>query len=518
MKWETVIGLETHAQLSTRSKIFSGAATAFGASPNSQACAVDVALPGVLPVLNRGAVERAIRFGLAVGGKINPRSIFARKNYFYPDLPKGYQISQYELPIVEGGTVTFVVGDGEKTVKLTRAHLEEDAGKLIHGENLSGVVGRGVTGQMIVGFDKDLSQLSAIDLNRAGTPLLEIVSEPDMRSSAEAVAYAKTLHALVRWIDICDGNMQEGSFRCDANVSVRRPGEPLGTRCEIKNLNSFRFLERAIEFEAKRQMEILEDGGKIVQETRLYDSDKDETRPMRSKEDAMDYRYFPDPDLLPLEITTEWLDETRADLHELPWEVAADYQRLYGLSKSVASQLTSTREMSLLFENACIRNSDTDFPVALLSDPVLVKRVANWVVGEVSRKLNEDGGESWQFWISSQTLGRLVLREHEGAITTKNAKDLFNEFWDADRAAKSCRPPNEVDKEIEARGLKPISDSDELGKIVDQVIAANPQQVAAYRSGRQKAFNSLVGEVMKATRGKANPAQVNALLKQKLGS
>jgi aspartyl-tRNA(Asn)/glutamyl-tRNA(Gln) amidotransferase subunit B len=338
-----------------------------------------------------------------------------------------------------------------------------------------------------------------------------------MRSAEEAVAYARALHSLVRWIDICDGNMQEGSFRCDANVSVRRPGAPLGTRREIKNLNSFRFLQQAIAYEVKWQIETLEDGGKIQQATVLFDPDRGETRMMRTKEDAHDYRYFPDPDLLPLEIASEWLDEVKADLPELPWEVAANYQRLYGLSAAVSSQLTSSLEKALFFEEACIRNSDTDFPIALLADPALVKRVANWVVGEVPRKLNEDGGESWQFWISPQTLGRLVLREHEGTLATKTAKDLFNSFWDADRDAGACRPANAVDNEIEARGLKQISDSGAIEKIVDEVIAANARQVADYRGGKEKAFQSLVGQVMKASRGKANPAQVNEILKKKLG-
>jgi len=504
MAWEVVIGLETHAQLSTVSKIFSGASTAFGAAPNTQASAVDLALPGVLPVLNRGAVERAIRFGLAVGATIAPRSIFARKNYFYPDLPKGYQISQYELPVVQGGSLSFMVqpaqgGAYEKTVQLTRAHLEEDAGKSLH---------------------EDFEGQSGIDLNRAGTPLLEIVTEPDLRSAEEAVAYAKTLHSLVRWIGICDGNMQEGSFRCDANVSVRPMGsDKLGTRCESKNLNSFRFMEQAINYEVRRQIALVEDGGKVVQETRLYDPDRDETRAMRSKEDAMDYRYFPDPDLLPLEISTDWIDEIRADVDSngLPWKVASEYVSRYEMAPSVASELTGTREKSLFFEKACIRNTDTDFPIALMSDLVFVRRVANWVVGEVSRKLNEDGGEQWQFWISSQTLGRLVLREHEGIIATKTAKELFNEFWDADRATGSCRPPDEVDAVIEKRGLKQISDTGEIEKIVDQVLAANAAQIADYKAGKDKAFNSLVGQVMKATKGKANPAQVNALLKRKLG-
>jgi len=475
MKWETVIGLETHAQLSTRSKIFSGAPTAFGAAPNTQACEVDIALPGVLPVLNRGAVERAIRFGLAVGGRINPRSVFARKNYFYPDLPKGYQISQYELPIVEGGTLEIAVGDQQKTVHLTRAHLEEDAGKSLH-EDFHGVTG--------------------IDLNRAGTPLLEIVSEPDLRSSAEAVAYARTLHALVRWIDICDGNMQEGSFRCDANVSVRPAGsDKLGTRCEIKNLNSFRFLERAIEFEVRRQIEVLEDGGRVAQETRLYDPDKDETRSMRSKEDAMDYRYFPDPDLLPLEVSKEWLEEIRTAMPVLPQARQAAF-RARGLSEYDALLLVGSRETADYFEQM-VENAD----------PAVAKLCANWINGALSAKLNEAGVDIRQSRISAAQLRGLVDRIADGTISGKIAKDVFDAMWAGEA---------DTDTIIEKRGLRQISDSGEIEKIVDQVIAANPQQIADYRSGKEKAFNSLVGQVMKATKGKANPAQVNTLLKQKL--
>ena len=476
MKWETVIGLETHAQLSTRSKIFSGAPTAFGAAPNTQACEVDIALPGVLPVLNRGAVERAIRFGLAVGGRINPRSVFARKNYFYPDLPKGYQISQYELPIVVGGTLEIVVGEQQKTVRLTRAHLEEDAGKSLH---------------------EDFHGMTGIDLNRAGTPLLEIVSEPDLRSSAEAVAYAKTLHALVRWIDICDGNMQEGSFRCDANVSVRRPGEPLGTRCEIKNLNSFRFLQEAIEYEVRRQVEILEDGGKIEQETRLYDPDKGETRSMRSKEDAMDYRYFPDPDLLPLEVGKQWLEEIRAGMPVLPQARQLAF-RLRGLSAYDALSLVGSREIADYFEQ-----------MVESANQSVAKLCANWINGSLSAKLNGEGVDISQSRISAVQLRDLVDRIADGTISGKIAKEVFDAMWAGEGSA---------DEIIEKRGLRQISDSSEIGKIVDQVLAANPQQVADYRSGKEKAFNSLVGQVMKATKGKANPAQVNSLLKQKLGS
>ncbi len=485
MKWETVIGLETHAQLSTRSKIFSGSSTAFGASPNSQASAVDIALPGVLPVLNRGAVERAIRFGLAVGGKINQRSIFARKNYFYPDLPKGYQISQYELPIVEGGSLDIVVGEQQKTVHLTRAHLEEDAGKSLH---------------------EDFRGMSGIDLNRAGTPLLEIVTEPDMSSAQEAVEYAKTLHSLVRWIDICDGNMQEGSFRCDANVSVRRPGDPLGTRAEIKNLNSFRFMQQAIEFEIKRQIEILEDGGKVAQETRLYDPDKNETRPMRSKEDAMDYRYFPDPDLLPLAVSQQWLDEVKAALPELPQAMREKFMREYGLSAYDAVLLTASKDLAVYFD-----------AVARHVDP---KLAANWITGELSSRVNEQNIGIVDCPVKPEALIWLIGRIIDGTISGKIAKDVFRDLWDGKvvSAANLTLPDFKVeaDRYIEKMGLRQISDSGEIEKIVDQVIAANAQQIADYRSGKPKAFNSLVGQVMKATKGKANPAQVNELLKRKL--
>jgi len=474
MEWEVVIGLETHAQLSTASKIFSGASTAFGASPNSQASAVDIALPGVLPVLNKGAVERAIRFGLAVGGEISQHSIFARKNYFYPDLPKGYQISQYELPIVVGGTLDILVGDRQKTVKLTRAHLEEDAGKSLH---------------------EDFHGMSGIDLNRAGTPLLEIVSEPDMHSAEEAVAYARALHGLVRWIGICDGNMQEGSFRCDANVSVRRPGEPLGTRCEIKNLNSFRFMEQAIRFEVRRQTDLIEDGGKVVQETRLYDPDRDETRSMRSKEDAMDYRYFPDPDLLPLDVSQQWIDEVQRALPELPQAKRTTFVAL-GLSAYDALLLTGSKELANYFEQ-----------MAGGADQSVVKLCANWINGALSAKLNEEGVSIVHSRISAAHLRGLVERIADGMISGKMGKEVFDAMWAGEGNA---------DAVIAARGLKQISDSGEIGKIVDQVLAANPQQVADYRGGKEKAFNSLIGQVMKATKGKANPAQVNALLKAKL--
>ncbi|MDP1559172.1 MAG: Asp-tRNA(Asn)/Glu-tRNA(Gln) amidotransferase subunit GatB [Nitrosomonas sp.] len=477
MQWEMVIGLETHAQLSTQSKIFSGAATAYGAMPNTQACAVDLALPGVLPVLNAGAVERAIKLGLAVGAKINSPSIFARKNYFYPDLPKGYQISQYELPIVEGGHLKIQVGETEKTVRLTRAHLEEDAGKSLH---------------------NDFHGMSGIDLNRAGTPLLEIVSEPDMRSSAEAVAYAKKLHSLVRWIGICDGNMQEGSFRCDANVSVRPLGtETLGTRCEIKNLNSFRFLEKAIEYEARRQIEILEEGGSICQETRLYDADKDETRTMRSKGDAHDYRYFPDPDLLPVEISKEWIDDVTSTLPELPEARRDRYIATFDLSAYDAAILTSSRELADYFESTAERL------------PTQAKLCANWIMGEVSGRLNKEGIEITDCPVDSEKLALLLTRISDGTISGKIAKDIFESMWDGENAGNA-------DAIIEAKGLKQISDSGEIERLIDEVLAANEQQVADYRSGKEKAFNSLVGQVMKATKGKANPAQVNTILKQKL--
>ena len=479
MAWETVIGLEVHAQLNTRSKIFSGASTAFGAAPHTQASAVDVALPGVLPVLNRAAVEKAIRFGLAVGATVNERSIFARKNYFYPDLPKNYQISQYEIPVVSGGTVPILAGDTEKTVRLTRAHLEEDAGKSLH-EDFHGETG--------------------IDLNRAGTPLLEIVSEPDMRSSAEAVAYAKQLHALVRWIDICDGNMQEGSFRCDANVSVRPAGsDKLGTRCEIKNLNSFRFLERAIEYEVRRQIELLEDGGTVVQETRLYDPTRDETRPMRSKEDAHDYRYFPDPDLLPLEVSREWLERVRGELPELP---AAKRQRFvgeYSLTPYDAAVLTASRELADYFE------------AAVGDEPSIAKLGANWITGALSARLNEVGADIGASRVAPRQLRGLLTRIADGTISGKIARDVFDAMWNGEAAGDGA-----ADAIIEARGLRQISDSGELEKIADEVLSANAQQVADYRAGRQKAFNSLVGQVMKATKGRANPQQVNEILKRKL--
>lgn len=495
MKWETVIGLEVHTQLNTRSKIFSGASTAFGAAPNTQASAVDVALPGVLPVLNREAVVKAIRLGLAVGGRINPRSIFARKNYFYPDLPKNYQISQYEIPIVEGGSVSIIVGDRDKTVRLTRAHLEEDAGKSLHDRSFFG--GEFFGG----GFFNASSSETGLDFNRAGTPLLEIVSEPDMRSAAEAVAFAKALHGLVRWIDICDGNMQEGSFRCDANVSVRPAGsEKLGTRCEIKNLNSFRFLERAIEFEVRRQIELIAEGGTVVQETRLYDSDRDETRPMRSKEDAHDYRYFPDPDLLPLEVSPQWVEEIEAELPELPQMKRERFVRDYAISPYDAAVLSASREIADYFDAAARSASGT-----------VAKLCANWIAGNLNARLNEDAQDITMSRVSAPQLRRLVERIADGTISNKIAKDVFDAIW-----AGEAEGEDAADRIIEARGLKQISDTGALEKIADDVIAANAQQVADYRTGKEKAFNSLVGQVMKATKGRANPQQVNEILKRKL--
>ena len=497
--WEIVIGLETHAQLNTASKIFSGASTAFGAAPNTQACAVDIALPGVLPVLNRGAVERAIRFGLAVGGRIAPRSIFARKNYFYPDLPKGYQISQYELPVVSGGGLTIRVSPGgtaeEKHVRLTRAHLEEDAGKSLH---------------------EDFHGKTGIDLNRAGTPLLEIVSEPDMRSASEAVAYAKALHALVRWIDICDGNMQEGSFRCDANVSVRPKGsDTLGTRREIKNLNSFRFLQQAIEYEARWQIETLEDGGRIHQATVLFDPATGETRAMRSKEEAHDYRYFPDPDLLPLEISAAWIDEVKSTLPELPQQRTQRYLTDFGLSSYDAAVLNSNRDIGNYFEGV-IRASLKDGESLATAD---AKLCANWVINEVAAKQNEDGLPSWQFGVSADTLGYILRRVREELINAKTAKELFSEFWNQARDSGYTTQggyPQLVDELIESRGLRQVSDTGALEQIIDEVLAANPKSVEEFRAGKEKAFNALVGQAMKATKNKAKPQQVNELLRKKL--
>ena len=500
MKWDVVIGLETHAQLSTASKIFSGASTAFGAAPNTQACAVDLALPGVLPVLNRGAVERAIRFGLAVGAKINRRSIFARKNYFYPDLPKGYQISQYELPIVEGGSITVHVGDTEKTVRLTRAHLEEDAGKSLHEDH------HGATG---------------IDLNRAGTPLLEIVTEPDMRSSDEAVAYAKELHKLVRWISICDGNMQEGSFRCDANVSVRPAGsDKLGTRREIKNLNSFRFIQQAIEYEVRWQINELEDGRAIQQATVLFDPDTGETRMMRTKEDAHDYRYFPDPDLLPLEVTEKLLTEVEENLPELPQQMKKRFVENYRLSLTEARLLTSSFNIAGYFEGVA-KTSLMDGESLGSAD---FKLCANWVINDVAAKMNEEENlPPWAFRVSNDTVGHIIRRVREGLINAKTGKDLLARFWEEGQR-KSAQAgeyvhggyPGLVDELIRDEGLGQVSDVGAIEKIVDDVIQANAQKVADFRAGKEKAFNSLVGQVMKATKGKANPQQVNDILKRKL--
>jgi aspartyl-tRNA(Asn)/glutamyl-tRNA(Gln) amidotransferase subunit B len=479
--WETVIGLETHVQLRTVSKIFSGASTAFGAAANTQASVVDLALPGVLPVLNAGAVEMAVRLGIAVGGRIAPRSVFARKNYFYPDLPKGYQISQYEIPVVQGGSLSFTVvpRDGApyaRSVELTRAHLEEDAGKSLH---------------------EDYRGMSGIDLNRAGTPLLEIVSEPQMRSSAEAVAYARALHALVVWIGICDGNMQEGSFRCDANVSVRPAGaSAFGTRVEIKNLNSFRFLQLAIEHEVRRQIELIEDGGRVVQETRLYDPDRDQTRSMRSKEDASDYRYFPDPDLLPLEIAPALIERVRAQLPELPGAMRERLVRDYGLPAPDAAALTASLPLARYFEAVALAATDK-------------KAAANWIMGELSAALNAGGLDIDACPVAPAELAVLVNRVSDGTINGKTAKELFALLWSGE--ARS------VDAVIAARGLQQISDGAALERIVDEVLAAHPSVVAEFRGGKEKAFQSLVGQAMKATRGKANPQQLNDILRRKLG-
>ena len=474
--WEVVIGLETHAQLSTASKIFSGASTAFGASPNSHASAVDIALPGVLPVLNRGAVERAIRFGLAVGGTINRRSVFARKNYFYPDLPKGYQISQYEIPIVAGGEVPIVSSTrGEVRVRLTRAHLEEDAGKSLH---------------------ENFHDMTGIDLNRAGTPLLEIVSEPDLRSSAEAVAYAKALHGLVRWIGICDGNMQEGSFRCDANVSVRRAGDTkLGTRAEIKNLNSFRFLEKAIDFEVRRQVELIEDGGRVIQETRLYDAERNETRSMRTKEDAHDYRYFPDPDLPPLAVDDAWIDRVAASMPELPAAMRARFVEQYALPAQDATLLAASRETAAYFEDAVKRV------------PGDAKLVANWMLGELTAALNRAELDIAQSPVAAADLATLVARIVDGTISSKLAKDVFEAMWAGE---------GEADAIIAKRGLKQVSDEGLIDGVVAQVIEANPSIVAEFRAGKEKAFNALVGKAMAATKGKANPSMLGDALRRRL--
>ncbi|MEX3628626.1 MAG: Asp-tRNA(Asn)/Glu-tRNA(Gln) amidotransferase subunit GatB [Burkholderia sp.] len=488
-QWEVVIGLETHAQLSTASKIFSGASTQFGAEPNTQACAVDLALPGVLPVLNRGAVDRAIRLGLALGSTVAPRSTFARKNYFYPDLPKGYQISQYEIPVAQGGQLTIQVPTNEKagkeayskTINLTRAHLEEDAGKSLH---------------------EDFADMTGIDLNRAGTPLLEIVTEPEMRSAAEAVAYAKTLHALVVWLGICDGNMQEGSFRCDANVSVRPLGqEKFGTRAEIKNLNSFRFLEDAINYEVRRQIELIEDGGTVVQETRLYDPDKRETRSMRSKEDAQDYRYFPDPDLMPVVIDPKWVERVRGEMPELPAAMQQRCAEQYGVTPYDAGVLTASKAMAAYFEAVVAKAGAANAKVA-----------ANWLMGDVSSLLNREGIEIDASPVSAAQLALVLQRIADGTISNKIAKEIFQAIWDEKASDEAA-----ADRIIKAKGLKQISDSGALEAIIDEVLAANAKSVEEFRAGKEKAFNALVGQAMKATKGKANPAQVNELLKKKLG-
>jgi aspartyl-tRNA(Asn)/glutamyl-tRNA(Gln) amidotransferase subunit B len=471
--YEVVIGFETHAQLSTQSKIFSRAPTAFGAEPNTQACAVDLALPGTLPVMNLGAVERAIELGLALGSHIAERSIFARKNYFYPDLPKGYQISQFEIPVVQGGEVSFMLGDEKKTVRLVRAHLEEDAGKSLH---------------------EDFIGQSGIDLNRAGTPLLEIVTEPDMRSSDEAVAYAKKLHEIVTWIGICDGNMQEGSFRCDANVSVRKPGAALGTRREIKNLNSFKFMQQAIDYEVRWQIEEIEDGHSIQQATVLFNPDTGETRAMRTKEDAADYRYFPDPDLPPLVIGRDWVERVRSEMVELPWVMAARFVRDYGIPEYDAATLTQSMAMAAYFEETA----------KACGQP---KLASNWIMGEVSRRLNSGELAFEQLPVNSSQLAALIGRIADGTISNNAAKQVFDALWS---------DGGDVDAIIEAKGLKQMNDSGALEAIIDEVLAANAKNVEEYKAGNAKAFNALVGQAMKASKGKANPAQVNELLKNKL--
>ncbi|GAB2520127.1 Asp-tRNA(Asn)/Glu-tRNA(Gln) amidotransferase subunit GatB [Simplicispira piscis] len=473
--YEVVIGFETHTQLATHSKIFSRASTAFGAEPNTQACAVDLALPGTLPVMNREAVACAIKLGLALGSHIAPKSIFARKNYFYPDLPKGYQISQFEIPVVQGGEVSFYLGDEQKTVRLVRAHLEEDAGKSLH---------------------EEFHGMSGIDLNRAGTPLLEIVTEPDMRSSEEAVAYAKELHKIVTWIGICDGNMQEGSFRCDANVSVRKPGQPLGTRREIKNLNSFKNMQQAIDYEIRWQIEEIEDGRTIEQATVLFNPDTGETRAMRTKEDAADYRYFPDPDLPPLVIAPEWVENTRAQMTELPRAMAARFVQDYGLPEYDATTLTQSKAMAAYFEAAAQASGQA-------------KLASNWIMGEMSRRLNAGEMSAAQAPIATAQMAAMLSRIADGTISNNAARQVFDELWTGQGS--------DVDAIIEAKGLKQMNDSGALEKIVDEVIAANPDNVAQFKAGKDKAFNALVGQVMKASKGKANPQQATDLLRARLG-
>jgi len=485
--YEVVIGLETHVQLSTQSKIFSGASTEFGAAPNTQACPVDMALPGTLPVMNKGAVERAIAFGLSVEAVVAPRSIFARKNYFYPDLPKGYQISQYEIPVVQGGKVSFFVGDQEHTVRLVRAHLEEDAGKSLHDD--------------FSGFNGEKS--SGIDLNRAGTPLLEIVTEPDIRSSLEAAEYARALHTLVVWLGICDGNMQEGSFRCDVNVSVRKPGAALGTRREIKNLNSFKHIVQATDYEINWQIDEIEDGRAIQQATILFNPDTGETRAMRTKEDAHDYRYFPDPDLPPLVIAPEWVERVRGEMPELPRLMAARFEKDYGLPAYDATMMTQSKAFGSFFEAAA----------QSCKQP---KLVSNWLMGEVSRRLNAHEQSIDDSPISADLLAALITRIADGTISNNGAKQVFEVLWSEEEESEALPPLAQVDAVIEAKGLKQMSDTGELEKILDDILAANAKSVEEFRAGKEKAFNALVGQAMKATKGKANPATVNDLLKKKL--
>ena len=480
--YEVIIGFETHSQLSTQSKIFSRAATAFGAEPNTQASAVDLALPGTLPVMNKGAVERAIAFGLAVGSHIAEKSVFARKNYFYPDLPKGYQISQFEIPVVQGGNVEFFLGEQKMSVRLVRAHLEEDAGKSLH---------------------EDFIGQSGIDLNRAGTPLLEIVTEPDMRSSAEAVAYAKELHKIVTWIGICDGNMQEGSFRCDANVSVRKPGGALGTRREIKNLNSFKFMQQAIDYEVRWQIEQIEDGHKIQQATVLFNPDTGETRAMRTKEDAADYRYFPDPDLPPLCIAREWVEQVRSQMAELPRAMAARFVADYGLGEYDATQLTQSLALSAYFE-------------AVTKACNAPKLASNWITGELARRLNAQDLSIEQTPINAGTLSALIGRINDGTISNNAARQVFDELWKAAASTDIDASAGSVDALIDRLGLKQMNDTGALEKIVDEVIAANANNVAEFKAGNEKALNGLVGQIMKASKGRANPQQVNGLLRAKL--